>query len=66
MKFIFTSLTRKNIENSACEKYSVLKPYYARNHLRWHWFGIWANQKEYYYDVLDWITARIEWLDTAL
>ncbi len=55
-----------SVIDSAREEYTALNPYYSRNHLRWHWFRIWANQEEYYYEVLDWCTARIEWLDTAL
>ncbi len=55
-----------SVINDAREEYTVLKPYYTRNHLRWHWFRFGANQKEYYYEVLDWCTARIKWLDTAL
>jgi spore coat protein CotH len=50
--------TRTEMEN--------LKPYYDRNHLRWHWFRVWENREEYSSDVLDWVTYRIEWLDTAL
>lgn len=52
--------------DDAREEYSILKPYYLRNHLRWHWFRVWANQEEYYNEVLDWVTKRIEWMDTVL
>ena len=48
------------------KEYEIFEPYYKRNHLRWHWFRVWSNQEEYYHKVLDWCTARIEWLDTAL
>lgn len=47
-------------------EYALLKPYYMRNHLRWHWFRIWSDQEEYYYEVLDWCETRIKWLDTVL
>ncbi len=47
-------------------EYASLQPYYMRNHLRWHWFRVWADQEKYYNEVLDWCVARIEWLDTAL
>ena len=47
------------------KEYERFEPYYKRNHLRWHWFRVWSNQEEYYNKVLDWVTARIEWLDTA-
>ena len=39
-------------------------PYYQRNHLRWHWFRVWADREAYTSEVLDWCTKRIEWLDT--
>ena len=53
------------VEDTRTEMES-LKPYYDRNHLRWHWFRVWANREAYSQEVLDWCIARIEWLDTAL
>lgn len=57
--------TLLNVLERTKNEYEILKPYYARNHLRWHWFRVSDYQEDYFFEVIDWCTARIAWLDTA-
>lgn len=65
-RFDEVKVTLLSVVDDVRNELDTLKPYYERNHLRWHWFRVWASHGKYYQEVLDWCVARIEWMDTAL
>lgn len=52
-----------SVLKSVREEEESLAPYAKRNHLRWNWFRIGSDWEDYYRDTLEWIEARIKWLD---
>ena len=53
------------VENTR-DEYAVLKPYYDRNYIHWQFYDIGSTHKKQYDEVFDWVTKRIEWMDTVL